>query len=495
MQIILVAIFAVFILSGCVHDNNITHNESSNAISEQSTSFKADISANIDKILHDSTANESINNFKNKELVRIYESRNYVSIWFDNQKIKPEAESVVSILANSYLDGLNPDQYHIVELKKLLLDVESVTYKSSNDKAESLVAQFDLLLTDGYLSYAKNMQNGRIDPAIAYSDWSVDRKLVNVESQFTDSLIRDTLLDDMTKIIPNNNIYTNLKGKLLEYYNLISQESDTNALQKDELILKKLVLNMDRARWLPRELPESYIIVNIPKYELDVYTKESESPVLSMYVIVGKNGENKTCLVNSSITTIEFNPYWGIPKRIATKEYLTKLQEDPEYLEGKNIRIFTTGNKEVDPTTIEWSEVNEKNFKYFLRQDPGVKNALGKVKFTFSNSCGIYMHDTANRSLFGRNSRSMSHGCVRIAKPIQLANYLLIDRDKNSESKIKTMLTSDKHSGIKVKEAIPLFITYQTVIMDDNKNVVLLKDIYNVDNVNIQIYKDNSKNI
>ena len=425
----------------------------------------------------------------NKNLAKIYESLGYNAVWVDNNSnIKPEAESVINILQSSYKDGLNTSTYHTKELNDLLGKIRALP-KTQNEVVEpQLYVNFDITLSDAYISYARDMQNGRINPVSTYPDWKVDRILVDVTSQFESSVSNGDLLINMQNLIPKNNMYSSLKAKLSEYNQMINESGYGVLSDQEKETMRLIALNMDRLRWLPHSLPESYIMVNIPRFELDIFVENGESVVLSMPVIVGRDGENKTCLVSSNITSVEFNPYWGIPKRIATKEYLVKLKANPEYLNDKNIRIYGKGNKEVDATSIDWESINEKNFNYFFRQDPGTKNALGKVKFTFPNSCGIYMHDTSNRGLFGKNARSMSHGCVRIGKPIQLANYLLISRDNNSESKINKMLASDEHAGIKVKQPMPLFITYQTLIVSESGALIRYKDIYNIDNIKFVVF-------
>lgn len=425
----------------------------------------------------------------NKNLAKMYESLNYNPVWMNNSgDIKPEVESVIYILLNSYKDGLNTANYHTKELNDLLVKIRSLPNHDGEIMESQLYVSFDLTLSDAYLSYAKDMQNGRINPIITYPDWKVDRLLIDVTSQFESSIANDSLLTKMQNMIPENNMYRSLKVKLSEYNQIINKSGESALTEKDKETMKQIGLNMDRLRWLPHNLPESYIMVNIPRFELDVFIDNGESIVLSMPVIVGRNGENKTCLVSSNVTSVEFNPYWGIPKRIATKEYLVKLKADPDYLTDKNIRIYGKGNKEVDAATIDWESIDEKNFNYFFRQDPGAKNALGKVKFIFPNSCGIYMHDTSNRGLFGKNARSMSHGCVRLGKPIQLANYLLVNRDNNSESRISNILASDEHVGIKIKRTIPLYITYQTLWVSESDMLIRSKDIYNVDNVNFSLF-------
>lgn len=251
--------------------------------------------------------------------------------------------------------------------------------------------------------------------------------------------------------------------------------------------IKQIQLNLDRLRWLPTSLGSQYIWVNIPSYSLEIINSGSKS--LQMPVIVGGGGENKTCAVSSVLTTMELNPYWGIPNRIATKEYLGKIQQDPEYLTKRNIRVFSSTTKqEVDPSTINWESVNPNKFNYFLRQDPGKRNALGKVKFLFANNCGIYLHDTSNPNLFSRNARSLSHGCIRVSQPIELANYLVSDNSNWNSAKIDKTIKSGDHTWVKLADQLPIHIVYQTVVVGSNGRLEFKKDIYNADNVDFPVY-------
>lgn len=476
------------LLAGCNQQNNSISNDASQAIVKTHVPIISEYIANHieSDVEHKLLCGESLP-CVNKHIAEFYQARGYTHVWMDNSGVlKPEIESVLNILRNSYQDGLNTPSYHIADIEHDLAQIKTNSKYQESDS--QLYVNVDLTMSDAYLSYSKDMQNGRINPVTTYPDWGVDRTTVDVVAQFESTTNNGSLVTNLQNMAPNNNQYRSLKNKLADYNNLVIESGESVLTPADKNTMKQIALNMDRLRWLPHTLAESYILVNIPRFELDIFTEHGESLALSMPVIVGRGGENKTCLVNSSISTVEFNPYWGIPKRIATNEYLVKLRDNPNYLSDRNIRIFAKGNKEVDPTTVDWESVNPKNFKYFFRQDPGVKNALGKVKFIFPNSCGIYLHDTSNRGLFDRDARSMSHGCVRVSKPILLANYLLIDRDQNSATKISKLVKESDHAGMRLKQTMPLYIIYQTVAIDENGNMVHYKDIYDVDNVNLALY-------
>ncbi len=254
-----------------------------------------------------------------------------------------------------------------------------------------------------------------------------------------------------------------------------------------EMRVKQIQLNMDRLRWLPNNLGSKYLMVNIPSYSLIIVNGQQID--LSMPVIVGGGGNNKTCVVNSKITTLELNPFWGIPNRIATKEYLSKIQKDPSYLEQHNIRVFNPkNNQEIDPTGIDWQKVTQTNFNYFLRQDPGKKNALGKLKFLFPNDCGIYLHDTSNPNLFGKKARSLSHGCVRVSQPLALADYLIASTPNWDDDKLESAINTGKHRWVKLADPLEIHIIYQTAWVESSGQLQYRNDIYKADDVDFPIY-------
>lgn len=421
-----------------------------------------------------------------KQLKQLYKSRNYEPIWLNaDGTIKPSAAKVIDIFKHSYSDGLNPYDYHSKEIQQILRTIE--TKISTNEAVTVLDTDFDLTMSDAYLLYSNDLQNGRIDPAKFYPTWGVDRTTTNVLPQFEYAISTNTLVENLQKRIPTNPQYLKLKDKL-SGYNELAISGDIGALtvdNKNVKAIKQIALNMDRLRWLPNNLGTRYIWVNIPDYQLKAYT--DSNPILTMPVVVGKGGQNKTCAVSSNITTIEANPYWGIPHRIATKEYLSKIQKNPNYLESSGIRVYR-GNEEVDPTTIDWNNVTEDNFNYFLRQDPGRRNALGKYKFIFSNSCGIYLHDTSNKGAFGKDSRNISHGCVRVGRPSDLANYLMYSNSDSSTTKLNDAIKDKKHIYVKLQRSTPVYIVYQTAVVESNNKLRFVKDIYGVDQINFPVF-------
>ena len=217
--------------------------------------------------------------------------------------------------------------------------------------------------------------------------------------------------------------------------------------------IKQLIINMERWRWLPENLGSRYIYVNIADYNLKLY--EDNQIIMEMKTIVGQE-QRSTPVFSDTIKYLVINPYWYVPESIAVQDKLPLIKEDYNYLKENNYSLFqyTVNNKleEVDPAEIDWAEIDKDNFNYLLRQNPGDNNALGRVKFMFPNRFSIYLHDTPGRYLFSQNQRSFSSGCIRIEKPIDLAEYLLSDQEEWNRESIKKEMKKDKEKTIYLKD-------------------------------------------
>jgi murein L,D-transpeptidase YcbB/YkuD len=250
-----------------------------------------------------------------------------------------------------------------------------------------------------------------------------------------------------------------------------------------ETRIRQIALNMDRLRWLPGNPGRRYIIVNIADFSLQIV--ENEQVVMSMKIIVGKT-EQRSCVLSRKMIYLELNPDWRIPDSIAAKEILPQVKKKPEYLAQKKIRVFGdwgSRSKEIDPATVDWSRVSASNFPYKLRQDPGVLNPLGRIKFIFPNECEIYLHDTPTRHLFGRTRRDFSHGCIRIEKPLDLATYLLKDKNSWTRKKIMAEIGKEKRQVVMLPDPIEVHIYYGTAWVDQEGILQFRDDLYRIDEI------------
>ena len=238
---------------------------------------------------------------------------------------------------------------------------------------------------------------------------------------------------------------------------------------------------MERWRWLPPNLGDRYILVNIPSFGLELF--DSGKRVMTMKVIVGKPYLS-TPVFNARMTYMVLNPRWLVPRSIAIKEILPALRRDPGYLDRENLRVFEgsgPGRREVDPETIDWHEVSPRHFPYQFRQDPGPKNPLGRLKFIFPNPFDVYLHDTPSRGLFARAVRGFSHGCIRIEKAIDLADYLLKDNENWNRERLLAATDFSRERTVTLPHPISVEIVYFTAWVDEDGTVNFRDDIYGRD--------------
>lgn len=240
----------------------------------------------------------------------------------------------------------------------------------------------------------------------------------------------------------------------------------TAALVKDMNIpalgrVQNLLVNMQRMRWMPVRPKGRLIIVNIPEFEL--YVDSGKNILFQMDVVVGAEGHNTT-MFSGNLNQIVFSPYWNVPPSIVKKELLPAMKRNKRYLKEKDMEI--TGTEGGLPV---------------VRQLPGPKNALGKVKFLFPNSFNIYLHDTPQKELFKKSVRSLSHGCIRVSDPVKLANYLLQGSKTWIPEKIDSAMNSGTEQYVKLKDPVPVIITYYTSWVDDKNVLHFAEDIYGHD--------------
>lgn len=245
--------------------------------------------------------------------------------------------------------------------------------------------------------------------------------------------------------------------------------------------VRQLKANLERWRWLPQNLGERYILVNIANFELDVV--ENGHIMMTMRVVVGRR-YRRTPVFSGTITYMELNPYWHIPPNIAKRDILPHAQGDPQYLVRKNIRIFQSWDDdapEIRSESVDWSEITPGNLSLKFRQEPGPVNALGQVKFMFPNKFNVYLHDTPAQELFKKTKRTFSSGCIRIERPIDLAAYLLQSDPEWTREKIREAIDSGETQIVRLPESIPVHLLYWTAWVDSDGTVHFHDDIYGRD--------------
>jgi len=248
-----------------------------------------------------------------------------------------------------------------------------------------------------------------------------------------------------------------------------------------ETRIHQIEVNLERMRWIARNLGHRYVIVNIADFTLRVV--EYAQTVMSMDVIVGKPFRN-TPVFAEKIKYMVLNPSWNIPERIVAEEILPKAKNELNYIKNHNFIVRAGWNKEaavIDPDTINWPQLKPAAFQYILQQPPGPLNPLGRIKFMFPNRFNVYIHDTPAKEKFSSLIRTFSHGCIRIKHPVDLAAYLLQDDPDWTKEKIIAAINSGIETKIQLMQPVAVHIIYLTAWVDDQGMIQFRQDVYGRD--------------
>jgi murein L,D-transpeptidase YcbB/YkuD len=407
--------------------------------------------------------------YKDK-LDRLYED------FDDNQKPNIETELLNSALYFFYADNV----YHGLDAKKskamewylprkkqsygTYLDSLLIDPSLINKDEKGVISQY-FLLKNALKKYRQIEQKGGWKTII------IDNNVKSFDlgdSTNTIAQIRQRLFisGDLSKDSKSAIYDKELAAGVLKYKNRRGNKADTKILPehiKDMNIpvgkrIKTLIVNMERCRWISNEITKSkeLIAINIPAYQL-TYFRDGK-PELRSNVVVGKV-MNQTVIFSAPMKSIVFSPYWNIPKSILDKEILPGIEKNANYLEEHD---------------MEWHGD-------YVRQKPGPKNSLGLIKFLFPNSNAIYLHDTPAKSLFNKEDRAFSHGCIRVEKPIELATHILKNDKEWDEQKVREAMNSGEEKWYTLKNKIPVYIGYFTAWADDKGEIHFYEDIYNRD--------------
>jgi L,D-transpeptidase YcbB len=244
--------------------------------------------------------------------------------------------------------------------------------------------------------------------------------------------------------------------------------------------VNRIDVNLERWRWMPAELGERHVLVNIAGFEMRLV--DSGQPVLVKPVVVGRD-YRRTPVFSDRIRYLVLNPEWVVPPKLAVEDKLPEIRSNPDYLQRLGFRVYNgwgADREVIDPTTVDWNAVTARNFPYRLVQEPGPMNALGQIKFMFPNQYNVYLHDTPSRELFRRPERAFSSGCVRVQDPAELA-ALLLAAEGWTGARLDAALAAGRTETVVLKSPVPVHIQYWTAWVDDNGTLHFRKDLYNRD--------------
>ena len=247
--------------------------------------------------------------------------------------------------------------------------------------------------------------------------------------------------------------------------------------------VRQIELNLERWRWLPDTLGERHLLVNIPEFML--WVVEDGRTVGAMRVVVGK-ASWPTPVLSAEVRYVVFNPLWHVPAKIAANEVLANVQRDPDYLARNNIRVYEgTGRDavEIDPYSVHWGMLSPEEMPYAFRQDPGPENPVGHVKFMCPNPFNVYLHDTPSGQYFRRTERALSHGCVRVEKPLVLAEYVLGARAEWDRKGIAAAIDTSSNQAVTVPAPLPVHLFYFTAWVNEQGEVEFRRDLYGLDDL------------
>ena len=494
-----------------------------------------------------------------EEIQGFYRDRDYLEVWFFNQKLSSQGEDFLSKLESIHLEGLQKEDYHWQDFH-VLVSEEKEDKRRVKKLSEEELARLELLMTHAFFTLSRDLEFGKVDPRELDSNWKFEEK----EGVFLYSgLLKEvangeSLEKTLAKLNPDLELYADSREAIRELYRIkendtldwsevtistavkvgeshpkvpkirerlifwgfLSPYSVNQPLTFDEKIeegLKKyqtsqgmesdgvigsLVVsqlnkspqnlidlaaaNLERLRWLPRiDWDQEMVLVNVANYQLD-YLQQSDT-LFSTKVIVGKDYSESPSFT-APMSYIVFSPYWNVPPSITNEEIIPAIKKDRSYLAQKNMELVDQSGELVNSNAVKWEQVENGELPYRIRQKPGGSNSLGLVKFMFPNPYNIYIHDTPNRNLFAKETRALSHGCIRIQYPDKFAKVLLDDSEWTDE-KIQEAMSQKNEQTVKLEKSIPVVLLYLTFWAEDNGKFNYRPDIYGRDEALIRALK------
>lgn len=237
-------------------------------------------------------------------------------------------------------------------------------------------------------------------------------------------------------------------------------------------------VDLERSRWVLPGLSDEFLLVNLPAFK--AYLIRGGKNVWESRTQVGDEAK-QTPTFRADMKTIVLNPDWTVPPMILREEVLVGMRKDRNYLAEKRLVVFDKDNHEIDPSSIDWNHATPESFAYTIRQAAGNDNALGRVKFLFPNPYSIYLHDTPSKTLFDAERRTFSHGCIRLEKPLELAERLLAGQDGWNSDKINEVLGEGKTQYVNLEHPLPVLIVYWTVSVGASGEIRYMQDFYGLD--------------
>lgn len=410
-------------------------------------------------------------------LTKVYGRNGYQPLWFVNNYPTAKADDIARLIISARRYGLLPHQYHALEIATL-----------SNKSDVYSKTRLDILLTDALLVFAGDLHGARTSTKYQITADTL-RTLAIIDSAQTFGI-----MSAVRSMEPSGKGYLDLKSALNNLLDSIPDEERnlvmsgiTNDSSEVQRTIRQIEINMERWRKEKTPLGSPHAWVNIPAFMFYVY--EDSHTVMSSRVIVGAP-VSATPEFSSKIECFTIFPYWYVPRKITVREYLPLIKKDTSFITRNNFDVLDKGGKVVPLSTIEWELYDAKTFPFTLRQREGTENSLGVIKFIFDNPYAVFVHDTNSKRLFQRSVRAYSHGCIRLEKAYEFAQYLIQDgRSRVAPSIIDKCIKEEKRTTITLLKSVPIHIRYFTAEVRNGK-LETYPDIYKKDKVLInRLYK------
>ncbi len=384
-------------------------------------------------------------------------------VWLVADSLGGPTRAVLGLLAQAYAYGLQPTDYGVA---KLLALRDSLATPAPAAARRPQLARFELYLTEAVLTFMHDLQHGRryrLPPPAGAA--------ARLRAALADSAWPAALLAGQ----PTNREYRQLQQALAQWLAQPPGPPDS-VVACHRPRFERIALNLERWRAEPITEPE-YLLVNIPAFELLVIGHDTVKR--RHRVIVGKPA-TPTPTLRSRIKYFTLAPVWNVPYSIASQEMLPRLQDDPSFLAESDLAVYDGRRQRRNPWRIAWSEVTESSFKYTIQQDAGPRNVLGNYVFHFPNPYLVYLHDTPERYLFAQANRALSHGCIRVDRPRELAAWLLRREGNPTPLLPPAQARQCPPQDVLLRRPLPIFIRYATCTVE-NGHLRFFRDIYGQD--------------